>query len=210
MIIDPDKHQVSLRIAYYGPALGGKTSNLQALKRLLPRGVVGRLMTLESRDRRTLLLDLLPIHARTDTDHRVRIRLVSVPGQAMHEATRKVLLDKIDGVVFVADSQLSQTGANNASFKGLSGVLSAQMPLVVQFNKRDLPDVRSDADLAAFAQQRGIPVHAAVAIDGTGVRETLVSILRLVWQRNAARHDLEARLGLDEAGFLARVLGDYP
>lgn len=207
MKIDRDGRQVSLRVVYYGPALGGKTTNLQALKRLLPRGVTGRLMHLESRDRRTLLLDLLPVNARTATDVRLRIRLLSVPGQPMHEATRKVLLDDIDGLVFVADSQLSETSANNLSYQGLSGLLPGDTPLVVQFNKRDLPDIRSDGEVKAFARNRPVPVLRAVAIEGTGVRETLASVLRLIWRRNAARHDLPGLLGVDEDGFIDTVMG---
>ncbi|MCB9549300.1 MAG: GTPase domain-containing protein [Myxococcales bacterium] len=207
MQLDHDDRVVSLKIVYYGPALSGKTTNLQALRDCLPRGSVGRLVTLETRDRRTLFLDLLPVVFHTATAYRVRIRLLTVPGQVMHEATRRVLLQDVDGVVFVADSQIRETTTNNASFRELREVLVDDVPLVLQFNKRDLPAVRSDDELGRLATSRRLPVVGAVALRGEGVRETLARVLALVWRRQAAAHGLEALLGVDEAGFVDRVLG---
>ncbi|MEZ4466514.1 MAG: GTPase domain-containing protein [bacterium] len=207
MQLDHADRELGLKIVYYGPALSGKTTNLQALRDALPRGAVGRLVTLETRDRRTLFLDLLPVVFKTATEYRVRIRLITVPGQVMHEATRRVLLQDVDGVVFVADSQIRETATNNASFRELREVLMDEVPLVLQFNKRDLPAVRSDDELRRLERTRRLPVVGAVALDGRGVRETLARVLALIWRRQAAAHGLEALLGVDEAGFVERVIG---
>lgn len=208
MIIDAQARSAVLRVIYFGPALGGKTTNLKALRTRLPVRSVGRLMSLESRDQRTLLLDLLPVNARTPNGFRVRLRILSVPGQRMHAATRTIMLEGADCVIFVADSQLSETAANNTAFQGLTSQLDPEVPLVVQFNKRDLPDVRSEAEMAQLAQS--YPVIPAVALSGVGVRESLACALGLTWQRYAARHNLPDLLGVDEAGFVRSILGGQP
>ncbi|MGK0360103.1 MAG: signal recognition particle receptor subunit beta [Bradymonadia bacterium] len=206
MIIDAQARRVSLRVIYFGPALGGKTTNLKALQTLLPARNVGRLMSLESRDQRTLLLDLLPVNAHLPNGFQLRLRVLSVPGQRMHAATRKIMLQDADCVIFVADSQLRETAANNEAFRGLISQLDPGVPLVLQFNKRDLPDVRSEADMAMIAQSH--PVVPAVALSGIGVRESLARVLALLWQRASARHALPELLGVDEAGFVQCILGE--
>lgn len=202
MIYDPDAELLSMRVIYYGPALAGKTTNLRALQRLLPAEQVGRLITLESRDQRTLLLDLLPMVLHTQTRVQVRVRLLAVPGQRMHVATRKVLLQNVDAIIFVADSQHSQTAANNASYRVLREQIDPDLPVVIQFNKRDLPHVRGDAELAELAMEQSAPVLSSVALQGIGVRESLAAALRLIWRKHAQRLDLERVLGVDEQGFL--------
>jgi signal recognition particle receptor subunit beta len=202
MKVDTEAGLVSMRVVYYGPALAGKTTNLRALQRLLPPGQIGRLITLESRDQRTLLLDLLPMVLHTRTQMQVRVRLLAVPGQQMHSATRKVLLKDVDAIIFVADSQRRETSANNASYRVLTEQIDPDMPLIIQFNKRDLPDVRSDAELAQMAMEQAAPVLSAVALQGIGVRESLATALRLIWRRHAQRLDLPALLGVDEDEFL--------
>lgn len=207
MQLDTHARDLSLKVVYHGPPLSGKTTNLQALRDLLPRDTTGRLLTLETRDHRTLFLDLLPVVFRTATEFRVRLRLVTLPGQVMHEATRRVLLEDVDGVVFVADSQVKETPANNAAFRELQETLADEVPLIIQFNKRDMPAVRTQSELDALARTRGVPVVGAVALRGEGVRETLVRILTLVWQRLNPAHGLEALLGVDEATFIERLVG---
>lgn len=205
MNIDAQARRASLRVIYFGPALGGKTTNLKALQTRLPVRSVGRLMSLESRDQRTLLLDLLPVTARTPNGFTLRLRILSVPGQRMHAATRKIMLQDADCVIFVADSQHSETRANNESFQGLVNQLDPKVPLVLQFNKRDLPGVRPEAEMALLAQN--YPVIPAVALSGIGVRESLARALELVWRREATRHALSDLMGVDEAGFVHCVLG---
>ena len=207
MNVDFQGRRLTVRVVYFGPALGGKTTNLQALQTRLPAPNVGRLMSLESRDQRTLLLDLLPVNARMPTGMQVQLRVLSVPGQHIHAATRTVMVEGADCIIFVADSQLRETSANNTSFRGLTQSLDPEIPLVLQFNKRDLADIRSDAEIALMGQ--GIhPVVPAVALSGVGVRESLARALELVWRRYAARHSLRDLLGVDEAGFVHGLLGD--
>jgi mutual gliding-motility protein MglA len=207
MKVDLTAREVGLKIVYHGPPMSGKTTNLQALRERLPAGNVGRLVTLETRDHRTLFLDVLPVVFRTATAFRVRLQLVTVPGQVLHEATRRVLLEGVDGVVFVADSQVRETTANNAAFRELQETLADEVPLVIQFNKQDMPAVRSQSELDTLARGRAVPVVAAVALRGVGVRETLARILGLVWRRMAPVHGLEALLGVDEQGFVERLVG---
>src|SRR4029078_11148532 len=127
-----------------GRALSGKTTNLRALYAKVDKLNRGRLMTLDTRDDRTLFFDLLPIFFRT-SNFSFRMKVYTVPGQPVHEATRKVVLAGTDGVVFVADSQADQQDANRGSWRNLLANLGSlglsQIPVVVQYNKRDLPDV---------------------------------------------------------------------
>ena len=207
MKVDYQARRLTLRVVYFGPALGGKTTNLQALQTRLPARNVGRLMSLESRDQRTLQLDLLPVSDRMPTGMQVQLRVLSVPGQHIHAATRTVMVEGADCIIFVADSQLRETSANNSSFRGLTQSLDPDIPLVLQFNKRDLPDIRSDAEIALVGQ--GIyPVVPAVALSGLGVRESLACALEQIWRRYAARHALTDLLGVDEAAFVHGLLGD--
>ena len=207
MHVDHQAREVGFKIVYHGPPLSGKTTNLQALRDRLPSSNLGRLLTLETRDHRTLFLDILPVSIRTQTAYRVRLQLVTVPGQVMHEATRRVLLEGVDGVVFVADSQVRETSANNSAFRELQDSLDHDTPVVIQFNKQDMPAVRGQAELDHLARTRGVPVVGAVALRGQGVHETLARVLSLVWRRHATQHGLEALLGFDERGFVDGLVG---
>ncbi len=208
------QRELTLKLVYYGPALSGKTTNLRALHALAPPTAVGRLMNLETRDDRTLFFDLLPMLVRTGSGLKVKIKLYTVPGQVIHESTRRVVLQQTDGVVFVADSQVSETAANQAAFAGLRRNLRAlelsdDLPLVVQFNKRDLPDIRSEAELARFARRSRTAVYPATAVRGTGVRETLEGLLGRVFDRLAVEHDLAAVLKTDRARFLQQIFAGW-
>src|SRR5206468_10775214 len=141
-----------IKIVYYGPALSGKTTNLQTLHRLVAQDQRTRLMTLETRDDRTLFFDLLPMTFRHG-DLSLRFKVFTVPGQVIHNATRRLVLQGADGVAFIADSQIAETHHNNESYANLKANLKengfdpAEMPIVIQFNKRDLPGIRSDVEL---------------------------------------------------------------
>jgi signal recognition particle receptor subunit beta len=201
--VDFQARELTVKLVYYGPALSGKTTNLQAIHRLVAAEARGRLMTLETRDDRTLFFDLLPLTFESSSGLRVRIKLFTVPGQVIHNATRRLVLQGADGIAFIADSQRDETKANQASFLDMqqnlreSGLEPAKMPLVIQFNKRDLPDIRTDAEIDALAARGTEPVFKAVALRGQGVLETLVGLLELTWATLEGDHGLKDKFGLD-------------
>jgi signal recognition particle receptor subunit beta len=209
------QRELTLKVVYYGPALSGKTTNLQAIHQMVPAGGAGRLMTLETRDDRTLFFDLLPVFFRTRSGYRVKLKLFTVPGQVIHDSTRKVVLNGADGVVFIADSQIAESQANKLSFRNLRENLAAngldldQLPLVIQFNKRDLPDIRSEAELQALEERRKTPVYRAVAITGQGVRETLEGLVALIWDSLETSYDIGRKLQVERNEFLEQVFRDW-
>lgn len=214
MQFNPSARELTLKLVYYGPALSGKTTNLQSLHALAPPARTGRLMTLETRDDRTLFFDLMPMQVRLEDGLKVRLKLYTVPGQVIHDTTRRIVLQGADGIVFVADSQLAENESNRASFRDLKRhlretQLPPNLPMVVQFNKRDLPGIRTERELAAFAARRGNPVYKAVAVRGLGVRDTLAGLLSLVWQRVQADPEWAGHLDLPTAEFVAQVLDGF-
>jgi len=200
--LDFKARELTVKLVYYGPALSGKTSNLQALHRLLDPSGRGRLMTLETRDDRTLFFDLLPLVFTARDGVQLRIKLFTVPGQVMHDATRRLVLQGADGVAFVADSQLREAKANQVAFLNLqdnlrgNGFDPTAMPVVVQFNKRDLPDIRPDSEIDELASKGREPVYKAIATRGVGVKETLGGLLRATWLSLENKHGLSDKLGL--------------
>src|SRR5690349_21051199 len=144
-------------------------------------------MTLDTRDDRTLFFDLLPLNFVAGSGLTVRLKQFTVPGQVIHNATRRLVLQGADGVAFIADSQRAETKANAAAFLNLkqnlkdNGLDPAKIPTVIQFNKRDLPDVRSDEEIDALAQKGKEPVYKAVATSGGGVLETFLGLVAVTW-----------------------------
>jgi hypothetical protein len=209
--IDFSAREMTIKLVYYGPALSGKTTNLQALHSLTTDHTRGRLMTLDTRDDRTLFFDLLPLTFRSEQNFSVRLKLFTVPGQVIHASTRKMVLQGADGVAFIADSQLPETRNNSLAFRDLrnnlkeAGVELSTMPLVIQYNKRDLPNIRSDSEITQLARQGKEPVFCAIANRGEGVLETFVGLLLLTWRTLQATHDLASKFGLDEPRFFADV-----
>jgi signal recognition particle receptor subunit beta len=196
--------EVTIKLVYYGPALSGKTTNLAALHGRAGAEARGRLMTLETQDDRTLFFDLLPLTFRSkDGDLSLRIKLFTVPGQPIHAATRRLVLQGADGVALIADSRISETQRNAEAFLDLrhnlreNGIDLARLPLVIQFNKRDLPDVRGDEELARLAMRGREPVFRAVATRGIGVAETFVCLLWLTWRSLDQSHQLSRKLSID-------------
>lgn len=220
MQLDFSAREVTVKLVYYGPALSGKTTNLVALHERAGADTRGRLMTLETQNDRTLFFDLLPLTFRAaGGDVSLRLKVFTVPGQPIHAATRKLVLQGADGVALIADSRISETQSNADSFLDLrdnlqgAGIAMGEMPLVIQFNKRDLPDVRPSEELARLAAQSKEPVYPAVATEGRGVVETFLGLLGLTWDRLDRTHGLSARLHLDSAELLAsaaRQLGAEP
>ncbi|MGD8858640.1 MAG: MglA protein [Myxococcales bacterium] len=204
MQLDFKARELTVKLVYYGPALSGKTTNLQAIHRLLNPEGRGRLMTLETRDDRTLFFDLLPLSFNTESGLTVRIKLFTVPGQVIHNSTRKLVLQGADGVAFIADSQTNEVRANQASFKDLrrnlreNGLEPSKMPLVIQYNKRDLPNIRSEEEIKRMAARGKEPTFLATATHGTGVAETFLGLVEITWDRLEAEHSLQERFGLDK------------
>jgi len=200
--LDFQTRELTVKLVYYGPALSGKTTNLQAIHRLLNPEGRGRLMTLETRDDRTLFFDLLPLSFSTKSGLTVRIKLFTVPGQVIHNSTRKLVLQGADGVAFIADSQTQEVRANQASFKDLrknlrdNGLDPARMPLVIQYNKRDLPNIRGEEEIMRMAAKGKEPTILATATHGTGVLETFMALLEVTWAHLEREHALDERFGL--------------
>jgi signal recognition particle receptor subunit beta len=200
--LDFKARELTVKLVYYGPALSGKTTNLQAIHRLLSPDGRGRLMTLETRDDRTLFFDLLPLTFNTASGLTVRIKLFTVPGQVIHNSTRKLVLQGADGVAFIADSQLQEIRANQASFKDLrrnlreNGLDPAKLPLVIQYNKRDLPNIRTEEEIRRMAAMGKEPTFLATATHGTGVAETFLGLVQNTWEHLEREHQLKERFGL--------------
>jgi signal recognition particle receptor subunit beta len=200
--VDFQARELTIKLVYYGPALSGKTTNLQAIHRLLAPEGRGRLMTLETRDDRTLFFDLLPITVSTESGLTVRIKLFTVPGQVIHNSTRRLVLQGADGVAFIADSQVNEVRANQAAFKDLrrnlreNGLEPASMPVVIQYNKRDLPNIRSDEEIARMASMGRERTYLATATHGTGVMETFTGLIEAAWENLEQQHSLDSRFGL--------------
>jgi signal recognition particle receptor subunit beta len=211
--------EVALKLVYYGPALSGKTTNLKSLHQLTSDEARGRLMTLETKDDRTLFFDMLPLTLRADGSSggmTLRIKVFTVPGQVLHASTRRLVLQGADGVAFIADSQVTETEHNAASFLDLRqnlkdlGVNLKQLPLVIQFNKRDLDRVRSDDEIGALASKGREPVFKASAVQGKGVLETFFGLLHVTWAKVDGDHNLAKMLGIESRALLpmaARQLG---
>lgn len=211
MQIDFKSREITVKLVYYGPALSGKTTNLQAIHKLVASDTAGRLMTLETRDDRTLFFDLLPLTFAGSGGIQVRFKLFTVPGQVIHNATRRLVLQGADGTAFIADSQVAETRANQQAFLNMQENLKENAidpvthPLVIQFNKRDLPAVRTDEELDRLAQRGREPVYKAVALRGTGVVETFLGLTDLTWRHLEAKHQLKEKFGLDPDDFLGEV-----
>lgn len=210
---DLDDGRVTFKLVWYGPAQSGKTSNLMRLHDLLAPALKGDIMTLETQGDRTLFFDLLPLGFRAPSGLLVKLRLFTVPGQVAHDGTRKAVLSRADGVVFVADSQRTQEANNAESFRSLAdnaarvGIDFACLPLVVQFNKRDLPAIVAEDEVRARWAGASWPLTFACALTGEGVRETFEALLRAVYRRFDDELALARRHGLAESDFVRGVIG---
>jgi mutual gliding-motility protein MglA len=206
--VDFRERQVTLKLVYYGPPLSGKTTNLRWLHSRVDELNRGRLMTLDTRDDRTLFFDLLPLFFKS-SGLSFRVKVYTVPGQPMHQATRRVVLQGADGIVFVADSQRSQVRANRESHQNLLANMEAvgldrgRVPIVVQYNKRDLDDILADDELDGFSATE--PVFCAAAIRGVGVLDTFFGLLTRTWQSIDREAPLERSFGVDAAAFVAAM-----
>ncbi len=178
--------EINCKIVYYGPGLGGKTTNIQWIHEKTRADAKGKLISLATESERTLFFDFLPIELGTIRGFRMRFHLYTVPGQVFYDASRKLILKGVDGVVFVADSQEARMDANIEAVTNLNDNLKGQgydlatMPYALQLNKRDLPSAVALAELEQALRIKDEPVFEAVATTGDGVFETLKSIIKLV------------------------------
>ncbi|MEZ4368653.1 MAG: GTPase domain-containing protein [Kofleriaceae bacterium] len=205
--VDFHERQVTLKLVYCGPPQSGKTTNLRTLHQCVDAHGRGRLMTLDTVDDRTLFFDLLPIFFRA-SGFSFRIKVYTVPGQPIHDATRRVVLQGADGIVFVADSAPSQAAANREAWDGLVHHIAAlelrRAPLIIQYNKRDLPD-RVDLEEADRFLDDDRTLHAASALTGEGVVATFFALTEAVWTSLDRDLGLSTRFGLDAEGFRAAL-----
>lgn len=213
MQLDFSTKQLTIKLVYYGAALSGKTTNLQSLHEAASGDSKGRLMTLDTKDDRTLFFDLLPLTFNDKSGLAVRVKVFTVPGQVIHASTRRLVVQGADGVAFVADSRMSETDNNTESFLDLQRNLKGQgielekMPLVIQFNKRDLPNVRTEEEIAEMAKMGREPVYLAIATRGVGVVSCFVGLLYRTWQMLEETHSLSQKFGFDGPEFVADVAG---
>lgn len=178
--------EVNCKIVYYGPGLGGKTTNIQYVYQKTSGDNKGNMISLNTENERTLFFDFLPLDLGEIRGFKTRFHLYTVPGQVFYEASRKLILRGVDGVVFVADSQVERMEANIDSLKSLEKNLIEQgyeiekLPIVMQWNKRDLPNISSAKDLHEALNKWKVPEFEAMAVKGNGVFDTLKAISKLV------------------------------
>jgi signal recognition particle receptor subunit beta len=184
--INYSAREINCKIVYYGPGLCGKTTNLQFIYRRTNPGQKGKLISLATETERTLFFDFLPLALGDIKGFKIRFHLYTVPGQVFYAASRKLILKGVDGVVFVADSQLERMESNLESFDDLKinlaeqGYVLEKLPFTIQYNKRDLPSIMPVKEMDELINNRNVPWFEAVAVTGKGVFETLKSVAKQV------------------------------
>ncbi len=178
--------EINCKIVYYGPGLCGKTTNLQYIYDSTAPASKGKLISLATETDRTLFFDFMPLELGTVRGFKTRFHLYTVPGQVFYDASRKLILKGVDGVVFVADSQEERMDANIEALYNLeenlksNGYELTKLPYVLQLNKRDLPNVIPTEELVSELRRKDEAVHEAVAYKGVGVFDTLKSVAKQV------------------------------
>ncbi len=184
--INYSSREINCKIVYYGPGLCGKTTNLHYIYKKTNPESKGKMISLATETERTLFFDFLPLALGEIRGFKTRFHLYTVPGQVFYDASRKLILKGVDGVVFVADSQVERMEANIESVENLRVNLADQgynldaIPYVMQYNKRDLPNVVPVAEMRKALNPRSVPDYEAVASEGGGVFDTLKAIAKLV------------------------------
>jgi hypothetical protein len=185
--------EINAKIVYYGPALGGKTTNLEQIYQRMPSDSKGKMVSMKTRTDRTLFFDFLPLELGDINGYRTRMLLYTVPGQVYYNATRKLVLKGADAVVFVADSAASKLAENIESLRNLEENLNElsltldTMPWVIQYNKRDLPDAAPVGTLESELNLLRVPSFEAIATQGVGVYETFQGTAQILYSRMAER-----------------------
>lgn len=197
-LVNYSTREITCKIVYYGPGRSGKTTNLQYIHAYVPEDKKGPMVSLATETDRTLFFDFLPLDLGSISGFRTRIQLYTVPGQVYYNSTRKLVLRGADGVVFVADSQREQFDENIESLRNLHENLLEEdinvrdFPMVLQYNKRDLPGVVPVPELEDALNYRGVPAYPAATISGEGVFETLKGVSQLVLQSLSKRFRADA------------------
>jgi mutual gliding-motility protein MglA len=185
-MINYASREINCKLVYYGPGLGGKTTNLEYVYNKVSPDTRGKLISLATEQERTLFFDFLPVDLGSIRGFKTRFHLYTVPGQVYYNASRRLILKGVDGLVFVADSQAERMDANIAALENLYENLSdygydpAQLPIVLQWNKRDLPTAVPVDELRRQLNPMGLQDYEAVAVNGGGVFDTLKAVSKLV------------------------------
>ena len=196
--------EITLKIVYYGPGLSGKTTNLQYLHSILNPETKGRLLSLSTEADRTLFFDFLPVELGKIREFSIRFQLYTVPGQVRYNATRKIVLKGADAVVYVADSQQDMREQNIESFQNMRENLLSnnlnpdEIPVILQYNKRDLKNIASVEELDADLNPYNYPTLEACAINGVGVEDSFKLITKLLLKYIAKKHQIEVRPAKEE------------
>lgn len=201
------KKEINFKVVYYGPPLSGKTTNLEYLHAAMPKEARGDMTMLATQQDRTLYFDFLPLTSDAIKGFTSRFQLYTVPGQAIYNQTRKIVLTGVDGLVFVADAQWEHMEQNALSFNNLKENLAtfsrslSEMPYVLQYNKKDLPDIAPDEYLDFMLNQDGERILSidAVAVEGTGVFKTLNTICKMVMAQFVKENKMKTGKSLPEA-----------
>jgi len=197
-LVNHTTREINAKIVYYGPGLSGKTTNIHFIYHRISPSQRGKLISLATETDRTLFFDFLPVELGTIKNYKVRFHLYTVPGQVFYNATRKLVLKGADGVIFVADSQRTMLDADLESLRNLHdnfsemGIDLSDFPVVLQYNKRDLPDVMNLDEMNVKLNPLNGPYYEAVAPRGDGVLKTFAAISKLVlqdMQKNPERHN---------------------
>jgi hypothetical protein len=189
MVVDAEKNEIRLKLVYFGTGLAGKTSNMQYVYQRTDPERRGKMTSLATETERTLWFDFLPHTLAPIGGRAIRLFLHTVPGPVFYDESRRLILEGVDGVAFVADSQVERTEANLESMEQLEANLEGhgrrldEIPLVIQYNKRDLPNRMPLADLERALNPRRVPAFDAIAHTGTGVFDTLKACARLAYER---------------------------
>ena len=185
-MINYASREINCKLVYYGPGLGGKTTNLEYVYNKVNPETRGKLISLATEQERTLFFDFLPVDLGSIRGFKTRFHLYTVPGQVYYNASRRLILKGVDGLVFVADSQAERMDANIAALENLYENLAdygydpSQLPIVLQWNKRDLPSAVPTDELRRQLNPMGLPEYEAIAVTGVGVFDTLKAVSKLV------------------------------
>lgn len=184
--VNPASKEINCKIVYYGPGLGGKTTNIQFVYQKMSGKADNELVTLSTENERTLFFDFLPLELGEIRGYKTRFHLYTVPGQVIYEASRKLILRGVDGIVFVADSQVEKMEANIDSLRDLEQNLSEQgydintIPMVFQWNKRDLPNVMPVEEMDMRLNKWSCDAFEGMAVEGRGVFDCLKAVTKKV------------------------------
>ena len=209
---DRQANKMVLKLVYYGPALSGKTTNLMSLHEMLTGSDCGELTILDTAHERTIYFDLLPFFLTAPSGLKIKVKVFTVPGQVKHDATRKAVLQRADGVAFIADSQVEESLNNATSFENLEtnlalvGLNPETMPLVIQYNKCDLPNILPESKIRSTWQSTGIPLLFASALEGWGVVETFRCLALSTYACIDTQYSLQEHHGLSAESFVSQLI----